>query len=236
MTLSAVESLEKTRWYGKIRCTYCGGPKYQSIGTKKWNFYKCDHCKTEFSVITGTIFDRTKLQPHQLWALLSLFLENQLDRRPSNLCLEVGVHHWTMSKLITKIRNLTIYEILNTPLVTIFISMLETIEVDKSMMPYFEFMYVYKEMRLQDPLPLSVICGMDPDEVNRILERINKCWLPDKVFLEDEGFNWNNWEDWDKDITKTLHTLHLHAMCLSGDISRDPSTEMYYLDDEQKNR
>lgn len=234
MGISSIDFLENIRWGGNIRCPHCYCLFIRIlIGNSPWRQYQCNSCDNIFSVISGTMFSRTKLKPDQLKSLISLHIDKQLHRRPSDLCKEINVHHWTMTKLIQKVEQHTVSGILNTPQITVFEKLLRIIEIDKDCIPYFLFMYAYKIMFKSTPsIPmLSNLSGLNKQDTKRAVIRLKKSWRPDKIFHENCELDWYVWKNWEKDYSSVKVSMYIQALCLSGEISRNPLTEMYYIDD-----
>ena len=65
--------LEKQRWGGNVVCPHCGcGDKITTRRGKRLGYYRCRSCKEEFTVRTGTIFERSKV-PLNKW-LYAIYL------------------------------------------------------------------------------------------------------------------------------------------------------------------
>src|ERR1700693_4187805 len=66
---SCIEHLEAVRWGDSPSCPYCGGLNVATKQEKhiigRWN---CHACKSSFNVLSGTIFQKTKI-PLQKWFL-----------------------------------------------------------------------------------------------------------------------------------------------------------------------
>ena len=58
------DALLAWRWPGGFICPICGGSKHSAIGTRA--LYQCSACRTQTSLIAGTIFHSTKL-PLKTW-------------------------------------------------------------------------------------------------------------------------------------------------------------------------
>jgi transposase-like protein len=58
------EALFMWRWPKGFACPVCGGTKHSVIGTR--NLYQCSTCRSQTSLIAGTIFHSTKL-PMKTW-------------------------------------------------------------------------------------------------------------------------------------------------------------------------
>ena len=81
--------LEKRRWPTGAVCTECA--EAQRITTRKNGFYRCNACKTDFTVRTGTIFERSHIPLHK-W-LYAMYLLMTARKGVSSLQLgkEIGV-------------------------------------------------------------------------------------------------------------------------------------------------
>lgn len=62
---SARAYFEARRWPDGATCPACG--ETERIGTRKGGFYRCNACLLDFTVRTGTIFERSKVPLH-VWA------------------------------------------------------------------------------------------------------------------------------------------------------------------------
>lgn len=52
--------LEGRLWPDGVRCSCCG--LTDRITTRKGGYYRCNQCKLDFTVRTGTIFERSHVQ------------------------------------------------------------------------------------------------------------------------------------------------------------------------------
>lgn len=84
---SARAYFEARRWPDGAICPACAEPK--RIGTRKGGFYRCNSCLADFSVRTGTIFERSHVPLHK-W-LAALVIINERPEVPSEqLARELG--------------------------------------------------------------------------------------------------------------------------------------------------
>lgn len=77
------EKLFKYRWPGGFKCPKCGHTHYYQL--KKRQLYQCTQCKYQCSIISGTIFDSSKL-PLTTW-FLAIYLITQAKEGMSALSL-----------------------------------------------------------------------------------------------------------------------------------------------------
>ena len=61
---SARAYFEAKRWPDGATCPACG--EAERIGTRKGGFYRCNACLLDFTIRTGTIFERCKV-PLNKW-------------------------------------------------------------------------------------------------------------------------------------------------------------------------
>src|SRR5436190_24160993 len=64
--------LEGRLWPNGVRCPVCGTG--DRITTRKGGFYRCNQCKEDFTVRTGTIFERSHVPLHK-WVYAQLAKE-----------------------------------------------------------------------------------------------------------------------------------------------------------------
>jgi len=88
------QALFKWRWPMGFKCAECGCDKFCFLKTRK--LYQCNQCHHQTSLISGTIFEQTKL-PLTTW-FLAIYLVTQSKVGLSALALkrEIGVsckHH-----------------------------------------------------------------------------------------------------------------------------------------------
>nr|VFJ78736.1 MAG: Transposase [Candidatus Kentron sp. FW] len=84
--------LEERRWNGTPTCPYCGeSTKITTRGGKRIGYYKCRACKEEFTVRTGTIFERSHI-PLDKW-LFGIYVLMTARKGVSSLQLskEIGI-------------------------------------------------------------------------------------------------------------------------------------------------
>ena len=65
--------MEGKRWPDGAVCPGCNEPK--RITTRKGGFYRCNACKEDFTVRTGTIFERSHVPLHKWLAALAIVVD-----------------------------------------------------------------------------------------------------------------------------------------------------------------
>ncbi len=94
--------LEKVRWNGKPKCTYCQSTNATPL--PKESRYHCNTCNTTFSVTVGTIFHHTHL-PLQKWFLaIALVLNAKKGLSARQLGRDLQVNKDTAWRMAMKIR------------------------------------------------------------------------------------------------------------------------------------
>lgn len=87
------EALFQARWPDGFRCPSCHANRYSKIKTR--NLYQCSSCHHQTSLISGTLFEQTKL-PLTVW-FLAIYLVTQAKTGLSALALkrQLGVSYNT---------------------------------------------------------------------------------------------------------------------------------------------
>ena len=98
------EALFKWRWPDGFRCPVCGSDRYSLVKTRK--LYQCSNCHHQTSLVSGTIFEHTKL-PLTTW-FLAIHLITQAKTGVSALSLkrQLGVSYntaWSMKQKIMQV-------------------------------------------------------------------------------------------------------------------------------------
>ena len=102
---SARVYFEERRWNGHIVCPCCGRGQCISVRTGRRNGnYRCGNCSKEFTVRTGTIFERSHLPLHK-W-LYSMFLVATTGNRITSLRLakDIGVTQKTAWSILGRLQ------------------------------------------------------------------------------------------------------------------------------------
>lgn len=99
-----IEALFKWRWPTGFRCPQCGCDRYCVLKIRK--LYQCNDCRHQTSLISGTIFEQTKL-PLTTW-FLAIHLITQSKTGLSALALkrQIGVSYntaWSMKHKIMQV-------------------------------------------------------------------------------------------------------------------------------------
>ena len=247
-TESYQRHIENIRWPVKTRCVFCCSIITDTsvcLYKNGWKVYHCPECKKDFTVLSNSTLERSKLNPRQLWVLFYLIKYDKLNPPskepvkgkpfqgvPSALARRLGVHHWTMTKIMNRVKGKTPEELLNRHGIAGLeeaLTRLFTQGDDKENIPLAILLCTYKFIT-HDPRGLRAISGCSTDFVQKAVERIKESWEPGKEFEEDEH-NWYD-PDWKE---KTEMILVLHCLCIKGEIKRNPITKTWSLKNELSN-
>ena len=97
--------LEKRRWQGSSSCPLCGASENITSRTgKRAGYYRCHDCAGEFTVRTGTIFERSHV-PLNKW-VCAMYLVVTARKGVSSLQLskEIGVTQKTAWFMLERLR------------------------------------------------------------------------------------------------------------------------------------
>src|SRR6185437_15487155 len=81
--------LESRLWPNGVRCPVCG--LGERITTRKGGFYRCNQCKEDFTVRTGTIFERSHIQLHKWVYAMYLVVTARKGISSLQLAKEIGI-------------------------------------------------------------------------------------------------------------------------------------------------
>jgi transposase-like protein len=87
---SARKYLEGRLWPEGVKCPTCGTGK-DRITTRKGGFYRCNGCKEDFTVRTGTIFERSHVPLHKWIYSMYLLVTARKGISSMQLSKEIGI-------------------------------------------------------------------------------------------------------------------------------------------------
>ena len=99
---SARAYFEAKRWPAGAVCPACGEEK--RIGTRKGGFYRCNACLTDFTVRTGTIFERSKVPLHKWLYAMYLLVTARKGISSLQLAKQIGVSQPTAWFMLGRLR------------------------------------------------------------------------------------------------------------------------------------
>jgi transposase-like protein len=86
---SARKYLESHLWSNGVICPKCKDKK--CIGTRKGGYYRCNACKLDFTVRTGTIFERSHVPLHKWLYAMYLLVTARKGISSLQLAKEIGI-------------------------------------------------------------------------------------------------------------------------------------------------
>jgi transposase-like protein len=86
---SARAYLEARLWPNGAICPVCG--LGERITTRKGGYYRCNACKTDFTVRTGTIFERSHIPLHKWGYAMYLLVTARKGISSMKLAKEIGI-------------------------------------------------------------------------------------------------------------------------------------------------
>lgn len=86
---SARVYLEARLWPTGARCPVCG--LSERITTRKGGYYRCNQCKEDFTVRTGTIFERSHVPLHKWLYAMYLLVTSRKSISSLQLSKEIGI-------------------------------------------------------------------------------------------------------------------------------------------------
>ena len=102
---SCIEHLERVRWHYTPVCPLCGslnvGPKADSFRIGRWN---CHGCKSSFNVLSGTIFQKTKIELQKWFLAISLVLSAKKSLSSHQLARDLDLNQKTAWYMAMRIR------------------------------------------------------------------------------------------------------------------------------------
>src|SRR5207344_1311843 len=81
--------LEGRLWPNGVRCPHCG--LGERITTRADGFYRCNQCKEDFTVRTGTIFERSHVPLHKWVYAMYLLVTARKGVSSMQLAKEIGI-------------------------------------------------------------------------------------------------------------------------------------------------
>jgi transposase-like protein len=99
---TARKVLESRLWPNGVRCPVCGTG--DRITTRKNGFYRCNQCKEDFTVRTGTIFERSHVPLHKWIYAMYLVVTARKGISSMQLAKEIGVTQKTAWFMLGRLR------------------------------------------------------------------------------------------------------------------------------------
>lgn len=86
---TAREYLERRRWPDGPRCPVCG--MGELITARKGGYYRCNQCKEDFTVRTGTVFERSHVPLHKWLYAMYLLVTARKGVSSLQLSKQIGI-------------------------------------------------------------------------------------------------------------------------------------------------
>jgi len=99
---AAREYFESRRWPSGVTCPFCGSTT--NITTRKGGYYRCNNCVQDFTVRTGTIFERSHVPLHKWINAMYQILTARKGVSSLQLSKEIGVTQKTAWFVLQRIR------------------------------------------------------------------------------------------------------------------------------------
>lgn len=93
---------EKRRWPYMVVCPHCG--EAENITVRKGGYYRCNPCKQDFTVRTGTIFERSHVPLHKWLYAMYLLMTARKGISSLQLAKEIGVTQKTAWFMLQRLR------------------------------------------------------------------------------------------------------------------------------------
>lgn len=99
---SARVYFEARRWPNMVICPHCG--EAENITVRKGGYYRCNDCKEDFTVRTGTIFERSHVPLHKWLYAMYLLMTARKGISSLQLAKEIGVTQKTAWFMLQRLR------------------------------------------------------------------------------------------------------------------------------------
>ncbi len=86
---SARKYLEARLWPNGVRCPHCG--RTEHVTARKNGYYRCNQCREDFTVRTGTIFERSHVPLHKWLYAMYLLVTARKGISSLQLSKEIGI-------------------------------------------------------------------------------------------------------------------------------------------------
>src|SRR5947207_9610772 len=94
--------LESRLWPEGPRCPVCGTG--ERITTRKGGYYRCNQCKEDFTVRTGTVFERSHIPLHKWIYAMYLLVTARKGISSMQLAKEIGISQQSAWFMLHRLR------------------------------------------------------------------------------------------------------------------------------------
>ena len=102
---TAREFLEDHRWGGHVHCPTCGKDRITARKGRRLGYYRCRHCKNEFTVRTATIFERSHVPLHKWLYAIYVLVRSREGISSMQLSKELRVTQATAWFMLGRLRD-----------------------------------------------------------------------------------------------------------------------------------
>jgi transposase-like protein len=99
---SAIKYIEKRRWPNGVHCPAC--TEARRITLRKDKYYRCNACQLDFTVRTGTIFERSHIPLHKWLYAMYLLMTARKGISSLQLSKEIGITQKSAWFMLQRIR------------------------------------------------------------------------------------------------------------------------------------
>ena len=99
---TARKHIEEIRWNGDVVCPHCGGVHVQT--RKRVGYFRCPDCKKDFTVRTGTIFERSHVKLDKWLFTIYLVVTDRKGISSLELSKIIGVTQKTAWFMLQRLR------------------------------------------------------------------------------------------------------------------------------------
>lgn len=96
--------IENQRWHGKPTCPHCACDKITTRKGDRAGYYRCQSCKKEFTVRTGTVFEKSKIGLHQWLYAMYFMMTGRKGISSLQLAKEIGITQKSAWFLLGRLR------------------------------------------------------------------------------------------------------------------------------------
>lgn len=106
--VECLQYLSRARWPNGVLCLNCSSPKNYWVPSRK--VYWCGDCHKQFSVLRGTIFEKSHISLNKWFQAIWLTVTHRGNIPSTQLSKEIGVTQKTAWKMLKKIGDIMVFE------------------------------------------------------------------------------------------------------------------------------
>ena len=102
---ACIEHLETVRWHDEASCPHCGGLHVaRKVDTHRVGRWNCYDCKSSFNVLSGTIFEKTKIELQKWFLAIGLIVHAKKSLSSYQLARDLDLNQKTAWYVQQRIR------------------------------------------------------------------------------------------------------------------------------------